>query len=118
MVARLGRLDSAAQETLKQLALFGHATDLSRLSWALERSEVRTQADLWGAVKEGLVVVAGDTYRFAHDRFWEAAYSLVAEQARPALHLRLGRISSLTSGMTPRPSTSSRPSVSSIAAWR
>lgn len=91
MVARLRRMDAPAQETLKQLALLGHTAKLSRLSWAVERSEARTQADLWGAVKEGLVVAAGDTYRFAHDRFWEAAYSLVAEEARPAQHLRLGR---------------------------
>jgi PAS domain S-box-containing protein len=39
-----------------------------------------------------LVEPQADTYRFVHDRFQEAAYALIAEDERPAAHLRIGQL--------------------------
>jgi len=37
-------------------------------------------------------------YQFAHDRIHQAAYSLIDEQERPALHLRIGRMLQAAAG--------------------
>ena len=44
------------------------------------------------AVPEDFVVPVGHSYRLLHDRVQEAAYALIPEPERPALHLRIGRI--------------------------
>ena len=37
-------------------------------------------------------------YQFAHDRIHQAAYSLIDEQERPTLHLRIGRMLQAAAG--------------------
>ncbi|GAK49048.1 ATP-binding region ATPase domain protein [Candidatus Moduliflexus flocculans] len=37
-------------------------------------------------------------YQFAHDRIYQAAYSLIEEQARPAFHLSIGRMLQASAG--------------------
>ncbi len=62
-------------------------------------SEAELDAALWPAVRAGLVLRLGNTYRFLHDRIQEAAYALIPEGARPAAHLAIGR--RLTAGTPP-----------------
>src|SRR5262245_41238885 len=49
-------------------------------------------SDLREAVRAGLVLHSEHAYRFLHDRVQEAAYSLMADSARGAVHLRIGRL--------------------------
>jgi predicted ATPase len=62
------------------------------LSAVLETSEQETEAALWEALQLELIVRSEHSYRFVHDRIQEAAYSLVAEEARAEAHLRIGRL--------------------------
>jgi hypothetical protein len=49
-------------------------------------------AALTEATEVGLVRRAEDGYAFCHDRIREAAYALVPEDERAAVHLRIGRL--------------------------
>ncbi|WP_044966866.1 AAA family ATPase [Sorangium cellulosum] len=92
MVGKLVRLPPGAQEALKHLACLGSAAGVDLLAMVRGSSVEETHADLWDAVRAGLVLRRGASYRFVHDRVQEAAYSLIPEGERPAVHLGIGRL--------------------------
>src|SRR5580704_11614652 len=92
MVAKLNRLPVAIQKALQQFACVGNSAEAATLSAILEASEQETEAELWEALHQELIVRSENSYRFAHDRIQEAAYSLIAEEARAEAHLRIGRL--------------------------
>ena len=49
-------------------------------------------AALWEAVHAGLVFDQDSAYKFLHDRIQQAAYSLIPEEHRADVHLRIGRV--------------------------
>ena len=49
-------------------------------------------AALWEAVQAGLVFRQDSAYKFLHDRIQQAAYSLIPEEHRAEVHLRIGRV--------------------------
>ena len=98
MVGKLNRLTDATQEALKQLACLGNRAAIVTLTLTqagsedAEGSEDSVHADLWDAVRAGLVFRADGAYTFIHDRVHEAAYSLIPAERRPEVHLRIGRM--------------------------
>ena len=92
MIAKLNRLPATTQRALQQFACIGKSAEAATLSAVLETSEQEIEADLWGALHQGLIVRSEDSYRFAHDRIQEASYSLIAEELRAEAHLRIGRL--------------------------
>jgi predicted ATPase/signal transduction histidine kinase len=92
MVAKLSRLPAATQRALQQFACIGNSADAATLAAVLETSEEETEAALWDALQTDLIIRSEDSYRFAHDRVREAAYSLMAEVARAEAHLRIGSL--------------------------
>ena len=46
---------------------------------------------LWEAVRAGLVLREDSAYKFLHDRIQQAAYSLILDEHRADIHLRIGR---------------------------
>src|SRR5262249_15265130 len=56
------------------------------------QSEARIHSQLWEAVRLDLIERTRSSYRFAHDRIQEAAYSLIEEDSRAAVHLQIGRL--------------------------
>ena len=92
MVNKLKRLPVTTQKALQQFACIGNSADAATLSAVLETSEKETEAELWEALQQELIVRSDGAWRFAHDRVQEAAYSLIAEEARAEAHLRIGRL--------------------------
>lgn len=91
MNAKLTRLPAGTQNALQQLACLGNIADITTLSIVLERSEQQVHAALWEPVRQELIEHQAGAYRFVHDRVQEAAYSLIADDQRAALHLQTGR---------------------------
>jgi predicted ATPase/signal transduction histidine kinase len=98
MVRKLKRLSTTTQDGLKHLACLGNMADIGKLALIRSDTEEATRERLWEAVHTGLVVQQGDAYQFLHDRIQQAAYSLIPEEHRAAVHLRIGRklVASLT----------------------
>jgi signal transduction histidine kinase len=73
-------------------AHLGSVAAASILAIASQRTVEEIHGDLWAARKEGLMHREGDSYRFLHDRIRQAAYSLVPEEQRAEVHVRIGRL--------------------------
>ncbi len=92
MVGKLKRLSISTQDALKHLACLGNMAEVATLSMVYQQTEESIHAALSEAVHAGLVVQQGDIYQFLHDRIQQAAYSLIPEEHRAEVHLRLGRV--------------------------
>ncbi|MEM5372562.1 AAA family ATPase [Paraburkholderia azotifigens] len=92
MVAKLARLPSQTLRALQRFACLGNTTSIEMLSKVVGNSQHKIQALLRPAVDQELIEQFGGTYRFAHDRVQEAAYSLIPEHSRADAHLRIGQL--------------------------
>ncbi len=99
MAEKVGRLSETTREALQRLACLGNSAGIATLNIARGDSEEELHAVLWEAVRAGLVSRLDGAYVFMHDRVQEAAYAIVPEGARAAVHLRIGRL--FMSKMTP-----------------
>ena len=91
MIAKLGRFPVKTQAALQQLACMGSRVEFSLLELAYQNPE-EMHSSLWEAVQAGLILRTRDSYSFSHDRVLEAAYSLMPEASRAAMHLRIGTL--------------------------
>jgi predicted ATPase/signal transduction histidine kinase/CheY-like chemotaxis protein len=105
MVGKLKRLPDATQERLKQLACLGNVAEIATLALVHEVPEEEIHTAFWDAVRTGLILRQVGSYVFLHDRVQEAAYGLIPEGQRAAIHLRIGR---LLAGQTPAESLEDR----------
>jgi PAS domain S-box-containing protein len=92
MVGKLNRLPIATRKGLQQLACLGTSAEIPTLAVVQGISEGEVHRDLWEAVRLEFIVRSKGSYRFAHDRIQEAAYSLIPDELRAGAHLRIGRL--------------------------
>ncbi len=92
MVGKLKRLPSQTQNALKVAACAGNEFEESILSVILGTASEIAISALAPALSEGLILFQRGVYRFLHDRVQQAAYLLIPEQERGAVHLRIGRL--------------------------
>jgi predicted ATPase/signal transduction histidine kinase len=91
MTGKLGRLSGAARNALENLACLGNTAEMSALALVQGLTAEAAHVALEEAVDAGLIMRRGDAYSFLHDRIQQAAYSLIPEEQRPRVHMRLGR---------------------------
>ena len=96
MLHLLQRLPQESQSTLKAASCIGSEFDLSLLSEVRDQEVGKTIGQLSDAVKLGMIASSGDEasdfYSFQHDRIQQTAFSLLAEQERKELHLKIGNL--------------------------
>jgi PAS domain S-box-containing protein len=92
MAGKLKRLSSTTQEALKLLACLGDVAPIATLALVCGTTEEAMHAALWEAIRAGLVFHHESTWRFLHDRIQQAAYSLIPDEQRADIHLRIGRV--------------------------
>jgi predicted ATPase/GAF domain-containing protein/HPt (histidine-containing phosphotransfer) domain-containing protein len=113
MLARMDGLSAECRQVLSVAACLNSQFELATLAQLLEQTPDDTARLLWEPIARGLLVPRGDgyrlargslegfspgaagelevSYRFQHDRVQQACYSLIAEEERAAVHLRIGR---------------------------
>jgi PAS domain S-box-containing protein len=92
LIGKLSRLPKSTREALKQLACMGSSAKKIDLTVVHGGSKTDARSDLLAAIRGGFIVKSPGSYRFAHDRIQEAAYSLIPERERAATHLQIGRL--------------------------
>jgi predicted ATPase/signal transduction histidine kinase len=91
MIVKLRRLPSVTQEAMKGLSCLGNAVKISTILAVNGGAGEEMHTAFLGAVRAGLVRRTDNSYQFLHDRIREAAYALIPEEARPQIHLTIGR---------------------------
>ena len=105
MTGKILRLSPESQNVLKLASCIGNQFELAILSIVNAKPARKTAGDLSQALLEGLIIHADNsyrniknmenvnvTYRFLHDRIQQAAYSLIKEEDRRVVNLRIGRL--------------------------
>ncbi|WOD13907.1 PAS domain S-box protein [Paraburkholderia kirstenboschensis] len=92
MVGKLSRLSDGTRRDLQLLACIGNSAELSLLETVSQRKGDDLHDGLWEAIRAGLITCTEHSCGFVHDRIQEAAYSLIPEEARAQIHLRIGRL--------------------------
>jgi predicted ATPase/transcriptional regulator with GAF, ATPase, and Fis domain len=109
MTGKIRRLSAKAQTALTLGACIGNRFDLATLATVSRQGREAAAEDLREALDEGLVLPAGEAfgapgeagpgetgagvaYLFLHDRVQQAAYALIPDGEKPALHLAVGRL--------------------------
>ncbi len=85
------RLPADTLELLEVASTIGNRFEKNVLSIVKAIDEKQMQARLNIAVSDGLLIPAGNEYKFAHDRVQQAIYSLIPEKQKASLHLLNGK---------------------------
>jgi predicted ATPase/signal transduction histidine kinase len=115
MADKIRRMPAATQATLRLAACIGNTFDLATLAVVRAAPSNVVAAELWEAMRQGLVHPVGHGYRyfdaqgeddsawswrgdtpvayaFAHDRVQEAALAQIPADERKAVHRRIGQL--------------------------
>jgi predicted ATPase/signal transduction histidine kinase len=90
MMVKIQRLSPITQTLLKLAASIGNQFHLESLSIIHEMPIEQMQDAIWEALQEGLLMPFNSEYKFVHDRIQQAAYALISETEKPAMHWRIG----------------------------
>ncbi len=100
LIKKLLNLPKTTQHFLSLAACIGAEFDLTTLAIISQQQSALLFDELKLAIKLGLVIAKSElntellinNYQFAHDRFQQAAYSLIKQEEQEIIHLKIGRL--------------------------
>ena len=105
MITKLNKLSKNAKEVLKLASCIGNTFDLNKLTIIKEVTKEEIVENLWEALDLYFIYSLDDSYRFTHnleeinpkykfthDNIQQTIYSLIPENEKKALHLKIGRL--------------------------
>ncbi|MBD1924539.1 AAA family ATPase [Microcoleus sp. FACHB-831] len=115
MIGKIHNLSESTQHILKIAACIGNRFDLDILAIVNKKSLSTTARELWEALQSDLILPLSNAYkiaqvdepevalaltreqlrveyRFLHDRVQQAAYALIPEHDKKAIHLKIGQL--------------------------
>ncbi|QDL09747.1 serine/threonine protein kinase [Brasilonema octagenarum UFV-E1] len=110
MVSKIQKLSSDTQEVLKLAACIGHQFDIQTIANISEKLPEEILKSLCEPIEEGFILLLKDAYKsidpdslqetdsvkgeykFAHDRIQQAAYFLIPQEHRSAVHQKVGQL--------------------------
>ncbi len=100
MIGKVKKLPESTQQVLRLAACVGASFDLNTLSIISEKSPNQISFELTSALQSGLILLTSEfdqelliqDYKFLHDRVQQAAYALIDEAQKQAVHLQIGRL--------------------------
>ncbi|WP_339135603.1 MAG: AAA family ATPase [Candidatus Electrothrix sp. GW3-4] len=102
LAEKINNLPHETSKLLQLAACIGNSFDFLTLSTCSHRSSADAFPFLWNAMKEGLIqplnenykhiqIAAHASFRFSHDKIRQAAYELLPDERKKAVHLQIGR---------------------------
>lgn len=100
MIAKLKKLPTLTQEVLRLASCIGASFYLNTLALVSEKPKEVIFSDLVVAVQTGFILPTSELdenlliqdYKFLHDRVQQAAYALIDDNHKKAVHLQIGRL--------------------------
>ncbi|MEP6520097.1 AAA family ATPase [Microcoleus vaginatus] len=100
MIGKLKKLPESTQQILRLASCVGASFDLNTLAIICEKSPREIFSDLVIAVQSGLILPKSELdaelliqdYKFLHDRVQQAAYALIDDDRKKAVHLQIGQL--------------------------
>jgi diguanylate cyclase (GGDEF)-like protein len=92
MLRKFNSFPEETRNALKLAASLGNTWSVATLALVREHSDGQVRQDIQPVLNLGMIVQEGNGFRFVHDRIHEAAYSLIPEDKKPSVHLRIGEI--------------------------
>jgi PAS domain S-box-containing protein len=91
MASKLDRYSADTRKLLQRAAALGSTFSLIDLAQVSQTTISQVTRLLKEPVNAGLLVKRSDNCSFGHDRVQEAAYAMISESERAAIHLNVGR---------------------------
>jgi predicted ATPase/signal transduction histidine kinase/GAF domain-containing protein/tRNA A-37 threonylcarbamoyl transferase component Bud32 len=100
MIGKLNQLPPSTQNVLRLAACIGTSFDLTTLAIICKKSIADVSFELKAAIEFGLILPTSDLnselvfldYKFLHDRVQQAAYALIEDREKQAIHLKIGSL--------------------------
>ncbi len=102
MIKKIKKLPDTSQNVLRLAACMGNRFDVNTLSVIYEKSAMATFQDLKPVLREALIFPISENnshnaafihqLQFSHDRVQQAAYALIDDKHKKAIHLQIARL--------------------------
>ncbi|MEG4988252.1 AAA family ATPase [Microcoleus sp. BR0-C5] len=110
MIGKLQKLPPLTQQILRLASCIGASFYLNILSIVCEQQPEVIFSDLLAALQSGFILPTSELdenlliqdYKFLHDRVQQAAYTLIPEDEKKAVHLKIGRLLQVNTPVTER----------------